>query len=136
MAILGVTPVLMVDAIEPVLELWERRVGLPRIASVEHDGRLGFAMYAGEGWSLMYQTWASALDDIGAESPAARQAIEAMHGDRQTVFVKVSDLAAIERALAGVPLLMPRRTTFYGATEIGIEDPAGHLITFAQFKDG
>jgi uncharacterized glyoxalase superfamily protein PhnB len=58
-----------------------------------------------------------------------------MHGDRQCVFVKVSDIAKVEAQLAGLPLIMPRRVTFYGATEIAIQDPAGHLITFAQFKD-
>jgi hypothetical protein len=25
------------------------------------------------------------------------------------------------------------RTTFYGATEISIKDPAGHIVTFAEF---
>lgn len=136
MSIISVTPVLMVDAIEPVVDLWERRLGLARVATVEHGGRLGFVMYAGEGWSLMYQTWASAEADLGEASPAARDAITAMHGDHQAVFVKVADLATIEKRLAGVPLVMPKRTTFYGATEIAIHDAAGHLITFAQFKDG
>ena len=28
---------------------------------------------------------------------------------------------------------MPMRTTFYGAKEIGVRDPGGHIITFAQF---
>jgi hypothetical protein len=28
---------------------------------------------------------------------------------------------------------MPVRTTFYGSKEIGIKDPAGHIVTFAEF---
>jgi uncharacterized glyoxalase superfamily protein PhnB len=28
---------------------------------------------------------------------------------------------------------MPERKTFYGAREIGVKDPAGHVLTFAQF---
>jgi catechol 2,3-dioxygenase-like lactoylglutathione lyase family enzyme len=136
MSVIGVTPVLLVERIEPVVALWEGGLGLTRTAMVEHEGRMGFVMYAGEGWSLMYQTWASALADIGAESDAARQALENMRGDRQAVFVKVSDIAEVEARLAGLPLVMPRRTTFYGATEIAIQDPAGHLITFAEFKEG
>ncbi len=136
MSVIGVTPVLLVDSIEPVVDLWERRLGLARIATVEHEGRMGFVMYAGDGWSLMYQSRASALADIGAESAEARQALESMRGHRQCVFVKVSDVGAVEKQLSGLPLLMPRRTTFYGSTEIAIQDPAGHLITFAQFKDG
>lgn len=59
-----------------------------------------------------------------------------MRGHRQCVFVKVSDVAAVEKQLTGMSLQMPRRTTFYGATEIAIQDPAGPLITFAEFKDG
>jgi hypothetical protein len=27
---------------------------------------------------------------------------------------------------------MPVRTTFYGAKEIGVKDPAGHVVIFAQ----
>jgi uncharacterized glyoxalase superfamily protein PhnB len=136
MSFIGVTPVLLVESIEPVIDLWERRLGLERVATVEHEGSMGFVMYAGDGWSLMYQSRASALADIGAESAQARQALEAMRGHRQCVFVKVSDIDAVEKQLAGLPFLMPRRTTFYGSTEIGIQDPAGHLVTFAQFKDG
>ena len=136
MSIVSVTPVLLVESIEPVIELWERRLGLPRVATVEHEGRLGFVMYAGEAWTLMYQSFASAVADSGAESPEARRALEAMRGHRQCVFVKVTDIASVEKQLAGLPLVMPRRTTFYGSTEIAIQDSAGHLITFAEFKDG
>lgn len=56
MSLIGVTSVLMVESIEPVIDLRERRIGLPRIAAVEHEGRMGFVMYAEEGWSLMYQS--------------------------------------------------------------------------------
>jgi hypothetical protein len=28
---------------------------------------------------------------------------------------------------------MPERTTFYGSREIGVKDPAGHFLTFAEF---
>ena len=135
MSIVSVTPVLIVEAIEPVAELWERRLKLARVAAVEHEGRLGFVMYAGDGWTLMYQSQASVEADIGRESPQAREAVRRQRGSLQTVFIKVSDLAAIESALAGVPLVMPRRTTFYGSTEIAIRDAAGHLVVFAQFKD-
>jgi hypothetical protein len=30
-------------------------------------------------------------------------------------------------------VVIPERTTFYGAREIGIKDPGGHYLTFAQF---
>jgi uncharacterized glyoxalase superfamily protein PhnB len=32
-----------------------------------------------------------------------------------------------------VEVVVPLRTTFYGAKEIGVQDPAGHVILFAEF---
>jgi uncharacterized glyoxalase superfamily protein PhnB len=36
-------------------------------------------------------------------------------------------------ATKGARVVMPERKTFYGAREIGVKDPAGHVLTFAQF---
>jgi hypothetical protein len=30
-------------------------------------------------------------------------------------------------------LVVPERKTFYGSREIGVKDPAGHYIIFAEF---
>jgi hypothetical protein len=35
--------------------------------------------------------------------------------------------------MEGAPIKLAERKTFYGSREIGVADPAGHLITFAQF---
>jgi uncharacterized glyoxalase superfamily protein PhnB len=45
----------------------------------------------------------------------------------------VENLDETIAAVKGAEIMVPVRTTFYGATEIGIKDPAGHFITFAQF---
>jgi uncharacterized glyoxalase superfamily protein PhnB len=55
---------------------------------------------------------------------------------RPTQHPEVASVGAglsIAAALKGVPLVMPVRTTFYGAGEIGVKDPAGHVVTFAQY---
>jgi uncharacterized glyoxalase superfamily protein PhnB len=55
---------------------------------------------------------------------------------RPTQHLKVASVRtglSIAAALKGVPLVMPVRTTFYGAREIGVKDPAGHFVTFAQY---
>jgi uncharacterized glyoxalase superfamily protein PhnB len=36
-------------------------------------------------------------------------------------------------ATKGTKVVMPERKAFYGAREIGVKDPAGHVLTFAQF---
>ena len=48
------------------------------------------------------------------------------------LYVEVDNLDQIVPAMKGAEVVMPVRTTFYGAKEIGIRDPAGHIITFAQ----
>lgn len=56
--------------------------------------------------------------------------------DRRTkvmLYVAVDDLEAVERALDGVPVVVPRRTTFYGATETGVREPGGNVVVFSQY---
>ena len=50
--------------------------------------------------------------------------------------MNVDDLAAFETALAGIDYVPPKRKTFYGATEVIVRDPAGHVVTFAQMAKG
>ena len=32
-------------------------------------------------------------------------------------------------------VVLPVRTTFYGAKEIGLKDPAGHVVVFAEMAE-
>jgi hypothetical protein len=118
------TPVLIVDAIEPCLPFWVDRLGFTVTVTVPHEDRTGFVILMKDGVEVMYQTRASiAADAAGVLNPRG--------GDCVALYVEVSDLDAVERALDGVPLLMPRRTTFYGMAEIGVREPGGTAITFA-----
>ena len=123
-----ITTVLPVGAIEPCLPFWEA-VGLVRTVEVSHGDALGFVILAGHGVELMLQTQASIADDV------PQLAGEAAPG-QGFLFIEVADIDAVERALDGQPMLYPRRTTFYGATEIGYREPGGHAVTFAQFTGG
>jgi hypothetical protein len=78
-----------------------------------------------DGVVVMYQTWASAAEDIASLGEQARSS-------RPFLFLEIADLPAFERALAGIPLVVPKRTTFYGMTEVIIRDPAGNVIVFAE----
>jgi uncharacterized glyoxalase superfamily protein PhnB len=51
------------------------------------------------------------------------------------LYVEVDDLNAVKAAVIEMEIYMPERTTFYGSREIGVKDPAGHFITFAQFEN-
>jgi len=119
------TPVLMVDAIEPVLDFWMTRLGFAKTLEVPHEGVLGFVALERDGIQVMYQTRDSVAADI------APLAASPMRGT--FLFIEVDDLDAVERNLAGVTPVVPRRTTFYGAQELIVREPAGNAVTFAQF---
>jgi hypothetical protein len=120
-----VTAVLIVDAIEPCLPLWVDRLGFQKTAEVPEGSQLGFVILARDDVEVMYQTRASVRKDLGA-------AISDPVGHSVVLFIEVPNLEVIERSLAGVPLALPRRRTFYGMDEIGVREAGGHLVIFAQ----
>lgn len=129
------TPVLVVDRIEPALPFWQR-LGLAVTVSVPEEGatppRAGFAILASDGIEIMYQTASSVAADLVA-SAADRGAFRATP-QQAYLFIEVPSLDAAERALHGARLVMPRRTTFYGATELAYEDGAGNIVVLAEMQ--
>ncbi|MGH9884714.1 MAG: VOC family protein [bacterium] len=119
------TPVLHVEAIEPCLPLWVDRLGWTKTVDVPEGDKIGFVILAKDGAELMYQTFESIEKDLG-------QPYRRAHGTSVGLFVEVSDLNEVEKQLAGLPLAMERRKTFYGMEEIGITEPGGHMVVFAQ----
>jgi uncharacterized glyoxalase superfamily protein PhnB len=75
----------------------------------------------------MYQSFASVDKDM------PEIAVDIRKGPT-FLYLEVDDLAAVKAAITGMEIYMPERTTFYGSREIGVRDPAGHFITFANFE--
>jgi uncharacterized glyoxalase superfamily protein PhnB len=118
------SPVIMVDAIEPCIPFWER-LGFEKTAEVPEGDALGFVILAKDGVEVMYQTFASVEHDAPGLLARAR-------GHGAALFIEVGDIEAVDRALAGVEVVVPRRKTFYGMDEIGVREPGGHVVMFAQ----
>jgi catechol 2,3-dioxygenase-like lactoylglutathione lyase family enzyme len=128
MLVKKITPLLYVDAIEPVLAFWTAKLGFAVTTEVPEGDALGFVILARDDVEVMYQTRASIESDLPsvADTP--------MGGT--VLFAEVDDLDAIESALEGVERVVPRRTTFYGSQEVWVREPAGNLVGFAQFAEG
>jgi hypothetical protein len=121
------TPVLIVDRIEPLLPLWHA-LGFARTAEVPHGDVLGFVILSRDGVEVMYQTFDSVRGDEAKVLEGSR-AIGAA-----AVFIEVDDLEGIAAQVpGGTDVLVARRQTFYGSTEMVIRDAAGNVVTFAQF---
>jgi uncharacterized glyoxalase superfamily protein PhnB len=127
--ILGsLTPVLVVDQVEPCVTFWVDRFGFTAENEVPgDDGRLVFASLKKGDIEIMYQTRASVIADRPASAPE-------LTGHSTALFITTEDLDAVERALEGAPVVQPRHTTFYGSTEIYVREPGGNTVGFAQFS--
>jgi len=119
------TPVLLVPEIEPCLRFWVERLGFEKTVEVPEGEKLGFVILQKGGVELMYQSYASAEKD-------APPALQKLSKGPTYLYVEVADLEQVVAALQGTEVVMPVRTTFYGAKEIGVKEPAGHVVIFAQ----
>jgi len=112
-----ITPVLLVNEIEPQIPFW---------VEVPDGNKLGFVSFQKGTTEVMYQTYASVEKDAPQPMAAA-----ARKGPTY-LYMEVDDLDAVLAATKDKKVVMPLRTAFYGMREFAIQDPAGHFITFAQ----
>jgi uncharacterized glyoxalase superfamily protein PhnB len=126
----SLTPVLIVDAVEPCAQFWVEKLGFTKPTEVPgDDGKLVFAILQKDGVEIMYQTRASVI----AETPDQANDLS---GHSTALFITVpsiGDLDEIERALEGAPVVKARHKTFYGSTEFYVREPAGNVVGFAAF---
>ena len=120
------TPVLIVDAIEPVLPLSES-IGFQRTAEVPHGERLGFVILRSGSAEVMYQTF----DSVRADEPKSLEGPRAIGAS--SVFVEVDKLDAV-KVPRGTDVIVERRKTFYGSTEMIVRDAAGNVVVLAEME--
>ena len=120
-----ITPVRIVDRIEPCMPFWCDALGYRKAAELAHDGRLGFVMLEApdDGGEFMLQTRACLADDI---APAG--ALE----PHTVLYVEVASLAAAREATRQAKVLVAERTTSYGMRESVVVDPAGTVVILAE----
>ena len=122
------TPVLVVDEVEPCVRFWTDQLGFTLENQVPGDnGKLVFASVKAGDVEVMYQTRASVL----AEQPDAAGEFV---GHSTVLFITVDNLDQIEKAMSDAPIVKPRHDTFYGTTELYVKEPGGNRVGFAQFK--
>ena len=125
MTITRMTPNLYTDNVAACSQFWVDRLQFEKTAEVPEPGGLAFAVLQKGNLELMYGSYGS-LD----REPLVTGAFQR---GTSFLFIEVDDLNAVLSAMNDVPKVADVHKTFYGATEFTVKDPAGHLITFAQF---
>lgn len=117
------TPILLVDEIEPCLDFWVGRLGFQTTARVPETGALDFVILQRDEIEIMYQTRAAARREMPpvADLPVPGSTV---------LYVHVQNMAEILTRLEGIEPLIPLRETRYAAAEIFVREPAGNIIVF------
>ena len=114
---------LIVPSIEDCLPFYVERLGFEKTVDVPHGDKLGFVILRRGPLELMLQSRASVADDIAAL---------AKDSFRAALYIEIDQLDPIRKALSDWPRVVPERTTFYGAREVIVRDPAGNVVLFAS----
>ena len=121
-----ITPVLLVNEIEPQLPFWVGRLGFTKTIEVPDGNKLAFVAFQKGSAEVMYQTYAS------VEKDAPKEVSSAAGKGPTYLYMEVDNLDAVLAAMKDVRVVMPVRTAFYGMKEFTVQDPGGHFVTFAQ----
>lgn len=122
------TPVLLVEEIEPCVGFWVDRLDFKKTAEVPEGSKLGFVSLAKDNVEIMYQSRTSLEKDVPALAKGSFRS-------STVLYIQVPKIEEIVEKLKGVEVVIPLRKTFYGANEIGVREPAGNVIIFAAFEE-
>ncbi len=126
MTITKMTPNLYTDDVAGCARFWVERLNFEKTVEVpEEGGKLAFVALHKGNLEVMYGSYASL-----EREPLVAGAYQKGTG---FLFIEVDEIRGALAAMEGAPLVAELHDTFYGATEFTVKDPAGHLLTFAQF---
>ena len=127
----SLSPVLIVEQVEPTRNFLRDRLGFAQTVVVMHGDAVGFVMMEKDAVTVMVQSHASLIDDVGHDAARAVNETISNRG-AAALYLKVSNVDLAVPALADTDVIVPLRKTFYDMHEITVREPGGHAITVAS----
>jgi catechol 2,3-dioxygenase-like lactoylglutathione lyase family enzyme len=119
-----ITPILIVDEVEPSLNFWVAKLGFEKTVEVPEGDKLGFVILQKEGTEVMLQSRTSIRKDAGS-------AAEDILASGSHLYIEVDSFPDALERVKGAEVLVPERTTFYGMREIWVREPGRNVLGFA-----
>jgi uncharacterized glyoxalase superfamily protein PhnB len=119
------TPVLFVEAVEPCLPFWTERLSFTIEVEVPHEDRIGFVILKHGSVEVMLQSRASLMGDVPAIVPPK-------FSPCTVLYIDVPNLNQVLKQIEEADIVVPARKTFYGAREVFVRAPGGHIVAFSQ----
>lgn len=121
----SVTPNLMVRDVAATIDFYSRVLGFEAEVTVPEAAPFDWAMMRRDDVVMMFQERSSLV----GEYPLLT---DFQPGGGLTLFIKVSDVEALFRAVDGkAEVCTPLHDTFYGTREFAVIDCNGFILTFA-----
>lgn len=120
-----ITPILIVDEIEPSLKFWVDKLGFEKTVEVPEGDKLGFVILQKDGTEIMLQSRESVKKDAAGASDAVLEL-------SSSLYIEVDDFGDALKRVKGAEVLVPERVTFYGMREIFVRGPGRHVVGFAS----
>ena len=122
----SVTPNLLVQDIDRSTAFYRDVLGFMIKTTVPETPPFAFVWLERDGVPVF-------LNDPKAVEDDYPKATSRAAGGTATLFFIVSDVDALHAKVAPQShVIMPLKTQFYGMREFALEDPDGHILTFAQ----
>jgi uncharacterized glyoxalase superfamily protein PhnB len=127
MRLKSLTPNLMVEDVNRIVEFYRDVLSFDLLASVPEGGEvLDWAMMQRDGARLMFQSRSSLSSEV---SPLQGMPI----GASQTFYVEVADIQPLYDQLTGkVDIINELHSTFYNTREFYFRDPNGYIFGFSE----
>jgi PhnB protein len=122
---LGVMPIITVDSVDEIHRFYTEKLGFQHLMGVVgKDGGLDFVTVVRSGVRIMFSRAQEAV--AGAERSAGKRPVD--------IYVEVEDVDAYHDQLrrAGVRIVSPLTTQWWGDRTFTIHDPYGYQLWFYQ----
>ncbi|RUL85910.1 VOC family protein [Tautonia sociabilis] len=120
------TPVFLVDRVEPCLEFWVDRLGFEARIRIPGKDGLDFILLARDEVELVYRT----RESVRRLSPEVLNGGD--HLPWLILCLPVSDLDAVLPRLEGVEIVVPPRENEFGIRDVYVREPSGRLVALIE----
>jgi uncharacterized glyoxalase superfamily protein PhnB len=121
-----VTPILIVERIEPTRAFFCDRLGFTVRQAIDHGDGPGYLRIARGDVSLIIRSEASVRAEAADDEDFAPDPYAGV------ISIDVANVDAFVAEVADADVVIPLRRSFYGAHEIGVREPGGNVVLFSS----
>lgn len=120
------TPVFLVDRVEPCLDFWVDCLGFEATLQIPGEDGLEFVRLARDEAEVLYRTRSS----VEQLSPGVVESND--HTPWVVLSMLVSDLDELVPRLEGLEIVVPLRETDFGVRELYVREPSGRVVALIE----